>query len=387
MLGHSTSPKLDTYRQAHCEQVKTHLKHLMQQSGPIPFKQYMHEVLYAPNLGYYRVGLPKLGQTGDFVTAPEISPLFSQTLAAPCAQVLCSLNQGKILEMGAGQGVMAADLLLALEKLNCLPAAYCILEVSAELKHRQYITFTERAPHLLNRVHWLDQWPEVFSGVVLANEVLDAMPVHLFHYDGKAFQEYWVNWNDQALQWQLGPLSESTLLHSLQSIEPLLPPNYTSEINPALNSWLDSLARTIHQGFILMIDYGFPQHEYYHPQRHMGTLMCHLAHHAHQDPLAYPGVQDITAHVDFTAVGEAALKAGLEVIGFTTQSDFLINCGLLEHVPNDVDAKTSYQINQQIKLLTHPAEMGELFKVMGLSKNLDLPWIGFQNNDQRYRLG
>jgi len=366
---------------------------IAQAGGRIPFERFMSLALTAPGLGYYSAGNEKLGHQGDFVTAPEISPLFSRCIAQQCRQVLERLRGGapaNILEFGAGSGVMAAEILLELERLKCLPDHYYILEVSAELQQRQRDTLQCRIPHLEHRVTWLEALPQQhFRGIVLANEVLDAMPVHRFYKTPDGIGEYYVTWNGERFVWALGDISCDSLTAFINRLEDdeSLPANYQSEVNLAAVAWVSSLASLLSQGVVLIVDYGFPRHEYYHSQRTQGTLMCHYRHRAHDDPFVYPGLQDITAHVDFTAVAEAACNAGLNVAGYNTQGFFLLANGLETFVtPGDINDPAYVKTVQQIKTLTMPHEMGELFKVMALSKGYDDALQGFQFQDLRDKL-
>jgi SAM-dependent MidA family methyltransferase len=350
------------------------------QDGWIPFARFMELALYAPALGYYSAGLEKFGEGGDFVTAPEISSLFGRTLARQIAESLHETG-GDILELGAGSGKLAVDLLLELEKLDCLPQRYCILEVSASLQQQQQ---AQNLPaHLKQKTVWLDALPTSFNGVILGNELLDALPVHLvFQGEEQAF-ERGVALENSELVWQDKPLFSGVLFEAAQALN--LPSNYLTEINLAASGLIASLAVCLQRGVMLWLDYGFPKSEYYHPQRDAGTLMCHYRHHAHADPLIHLGLQDITAHVDFSAVAEAS---HLELLGYTTQAQFLINCGitdlLAETSPEDVAAYMP-QVAVVQKLLS-PAEMGELFKVIALGKNINTPLMGFAQGDQRFRL-
>jgi SAM-dependent MidA family methyltransferase len=282
---------------------------------------------------------------------------------------------------------MAADLLLELERVQQLPEQYWLLELSADLQNQQYQTIQQQARHLLDRVYWLTEWPSPFEGLIIANEVLDAMPVHLVHYNQGQFQQYHVTYDHNGLQWQLRPVQSLELSEKLNHIESYLADDYILEINTDIKPWLNSVADILNRGLALIIDYGFPRHELYHPQRTMGTLMCHIDQRAHADPLIYPGVQDITTHVDFTEVAESALSAGLQVAGYTTQGDFLINCGITKLMPRDIDSAGAVQTAQQVKMLTMPEEMGELFKVMALTQGINDELIGFTHNDHRHRLG
>ncbi|MGM0593848.1 MAG: class I SAM-dependent methyltransferase, partial [Pseudomonadota bacterium] len=346
--------------------------------------------LYAPGLGYYSAGSGKFGEAGDFVTAPELSPLFSRCLARQCAEVLAGIGGGEILEFGAGSGVMAADILAELARLEQLPPRYCILELSADLRQRQQQTIEQRVPELASRVVWLDALPEAgFRGVVLANEVLDAMPVHRFVIDNGEPHQLDVVWDGKEFLLESGP-PDAALYTRLKQLQQQygLAEGYYSEINLRAEEWVRSLAGFLAQGVALLIDYGFPQREFYHPQRSMGTLMCHYRHRAHDDALTLVGLQDITAHVDFTAVGEAALDAALAVRGYTSQANFLIANGVTELLAEaEGDARVQLALSAQVKRLTMPGEMGELFKVMALSRGWEGPLRGFALKDERERLG
>jgi len=353
--------------------------------GPISFARYMQLALYTPGLGYYSSGQQKFGATGDFITAPECSALFSHCVARQCEQVLRDLEQGVILELGAGSGVMAIDILLVLEKMSCLPKKYFILELSAELQARQQESFSLKAPHLLSRVQWLERMPaEPIQGVVLANEVMDAMPVHKFLV-GDTLQEYYVDYQDEKFIWHFQKAS-AELEKAVAALNMDLDKKFESEINLLLPGWIASLSDSLQRGLVLLIDYGFPRREYYHPDRHMGTIMCHYQHRSHPDPLLLTGLQDITAHVDFTAIAESAADNGFEVEGYVNQAAFLINCGITDLLEKASDEVTRFNWSSQVKLLTLPSEMGELFKVIALTKGLDQDLLGFQAMDQLERL-
>lgn len=352
--------------------------------GWIGFDRFMELALYAPGMGYYSGGAQKFGAAGDFVTAPEISSAFSQTLATQAVQIM-ALSAPQIIEVGAGSGRLAADLLLELERRNALPERYAILDLSGELRERQRATIGQRAPHLLDRVHWLDRLPEAFDGLVLANELLDAMPVHLVRWEDAVTFERGVSAKNGEFVWADRPAS-GRLVEIAQAIaeEFPLPPGYLSEICLAAADWTASWASILNTGALLLIDYGFPRHEFYHPQRATGTLMCHYRHHAHGEPFLLPGLQDITAHVDFTAIVEAGFIAGLELLGYTTQAAFLLNCGLadvLGRVPAD-DLKRYLPLAQATQKLISPAEMGDLFKVIALGKGIDETLVGFAQGDR-----
>ena len=358
--------------------------------GSIPFSRYMELCLYTPGLGYYAAGQRKFGSGGDFVTAPEISPLFGRCLANSCKEVLASLQGGDILEFGAGSGQLAIDVLGELERQACLPGRYLILERSAELRQRQQQAIQKKLPQLLDRVVWIDVLPTAgFRGVMLANEVLDAMAVERFQWDGMAAHLFHVSGEGDAFQWRLQQDRDdaTAAVESLVS-RCQLQPGYISEANILLSAWLQSVAAVLEQGVMLLLDYGYPRHEYYHPQRSSGTLMCHYRQRAHDDPFLWPGLQDITAHVDFTAVAEAALAAALEVTGYTTQTYFLLDCGLdnLLQQAGPTDSMHYIQLAQQAKTLILPGEMGERFKCIGLTRGLTTTVPGFRLQDYRDRL-
>lgn len=363
----------------HSQQLIDYIRTQIQnQGGMISFAEYMNLCLYAPGLGYYHVGTQKFGPQGDFITAPQISPLFSYCLANQCRDIcerFPSHTPYSILEIGAGSGQMAVDILIQLSRLNSLPEQYYILELSPDLKERQQQNIQQQCPEFFKQVQWLAELPaKPFTGIILANEVLDAMPVHVFKkIKGKVHEQMVkcaTEHSDTAFEYHYVPTTSQDIEAYFQEdfIE-----GYTTEINFNIKPWIISLSDCLTQGVILLLDYGFPRKEYYHPDRHMGTLMCHYQHRAHTDPFFHPGLQDITAHVDFTAVAEAALNAQLEVLGYTHQAAFLLSCGLLEFCQTS-DART----NQAINTLTSPSEMGELFKVIALGKEISHPLLGFQ---------
>ena len=374
--------------QQHSESLIALIKGVIEQEGgAVSFQKYMELALYAPGLGYYAAGSAKLGEEGDFITAPEISPLFSQALANAIIPALDS--EQVILEVGAGLGRMAADILVYLQQQNKLPKEYWILELSADLRERQKVTIESTVPELINKVKWLDELPERFSGVIVANELLDAMPVQLFQKKENDINEINVVWRDDKFSFQLKSSFDERLVHRVKNIEIELErkfdTGYISEINFAAEDWIKSIAERLQQGVIILIDYGFPRHEYYHAQRNQGTLMCHYRHRTHPDAFIYPGLQDITAHVDFTAMADAALEANMQVIGYTNQVSFLMGAGLLELAALNDESEVQQQIElaSQIKKLTLPHEMGELFKVIGFSKNCDISLPAFEFRDFR----
>lgn len=354
--------------------------------GWISFERFMEMALYEPGLGYYSAGSTKLGQDGDFVTAPEISPLFSRCLAGQCAEVFARLGTGEILELGAGSGVMAADVLRELAIQGCLPDRYLILEVSADLRERQKRTLAARVPELLSRVRWLDQWPTRLRGVVLANEVLDALPVQRFCMRGTQVNTLGVTWQLGKLDWS-EVHADAALEAAVRAIEQAnaepFADGYLSEINLRIQPWMAGLAAALAEGVALFVDYGLPQRQYYRSERSAGTLLCHYRHRFHDDPLINVGVQDIGAWVDFSAVAAAASEAGLGVAGFATQAHFLIGCGIERFLADIAERPVvdRVQLARQAMVLTLPGEMGERFKVLGLSANYEHPLRGFSVRD------
>jgi SAM-dependent MidA family methyltransferase len=348
--------------------------------GWISFARYMELALYAPGLGYYSAGSHKLGEAGDFITAPELSPLFGRTLARQMAEIMVN-STPHILELGAGSGILAVDMLAELESLGSLPERYAILEISAELRERQQELMRKRLPHLLHRVHWLDALPEKFSGAIVANEVLDALPVHVVHWRDSAITEHGVVASDNGFRWQEHTISDDQLLAAAQNIS--VPDDYVSEISLAARGLINSLAQSLEQGAMLFIDYGFGAREFYHPQRNRGTLMCHYRHHAHDAPFFLPGLQDITAHVNFSDLTECGIDAGLELMGYTNQAFFLMNCGITKLLQDTSpeNLRDYLPLSSQLQKLTSPAEMGELFKVILLGKKMANSWCGFANGD------
>jgi SAM-dependent MidA family methyltransferase len=353
--------------------------------GALDFSRFMELALYAPGLGYYSGGNPKFGAAGDFVTAPEMGNVFACCLALQCAEVLRALNGAEILETGAGSGALAADLLAELERLDTLPTRYLILELSATLRARQQAALARRVPHLAARVQWLDRLPSSFRGAVIGNELLDALPVERFRVTRDGITQLQVGIEGDAFVWRERVAEEAIQ----QRCAPLaLPEGYESEIGLAAEAWVRSIADRLDAGVLLLIDYGFPRAEFYHPQRAQGTLMCHYRHRAHGNPLRLVGLQDITAHVDFTAIAEAATAGGLAVLGYASQAMFLLGCGLDEIAQRsdarDIAAHT--RLAHEINRLTSPAEMGELFKAIALGRGVSAPLRGFRLQDRRGRL-
>jgi len=382
-----------------CADEKTHsdkLSQYIQQSivdagGWIDFEQYMQLALYAPGLGYYRAGAQKFGEQGDFITSPEVSPLFAQTLANPLVVLLNKIPDAKIIEFGAGSGKLAADLLLALQALNKLPEQYLIIELSAELQQRQKETLQQKAPQLLERVQWINGFPEkTLNVIVIANEVLDAMPVQRFAINNNEVKVLGVEFKNDAfhLSYRTSGKEFSEKVLALNENFNSVEHSYYSEFNGNISPWIKSISQCINKGAIYLIDYGYPRSEYYSQDRYMGTFLGYYKHRSIDAPLWYPGLQDLTAFVDFTEVAEAAIEHGFDVDGFTSQGNFLINAGLEQVVENSkVENEIQrLQLMQQMKTLSMPGEMGERFKVMGLSKGLDDNIPGFEMRDFRYRL-
>jgi len=379
---------------AHGERMLDHLSLRMEAAGgALDFADFMREALYAPGLGYYTAGLPKFGAAGDFVTAPEVSPLFGRALARQVAEVLEQVDGGEILEFGAGSGKLAVELLLELERLGSLPACYRILDVSAGLRTVQRECIEAQAPHLLGRVAWIDAWPQDFCGVIVGNEVLDALPVRLLEIDQEGPVRLGVRLEEGRLAWTRLPATaeDRAVLGEIDARRGEgFPPGYRVEFHPELPGWVAGLAHALRQGVAFLFDYGGSARELYAPERWMGTLRCHLRHHAHDDPLLHPGLQDITAWVDFSRVAAAAQAAGLEVLGYTMQAHFLLGCGLAQ-VYEQAFAQAGgeadqLRLAQGFKTLMMPGEMGERFKAIALGKDVDGPLSGFAMRDFRDRL-
>jgi len=350
------------------------LQAIAQAQGQLPFDRFMAIALYEPGLGYYTGALPKFGAMpasgSDFVTAPGLSPLFGQTLAVQVAQALRETNTHEVWEFGAGNGALALQLL---DALGDALQRYTIVDLSGSLRARQADALAAHA----HKVRWLDAWPEVIEGVVVGNELLDALPVRLLHRQGGRWRERCV-------------AAEGMRLHWVDRPTPDQPPcpvagehDYLTEIHPQAQAFVASLAERMRAGrgaAAFLLDYGFPEAEYYHPQRHMGTLMCHQLHQADPDPLEQVGLKDITAHVNFTGVALAAQDAGLQVLGYTSQGRFLLNLGLAQRMAGAPLAERSAATR-----LVNEHEMGELFKVLALGTH-DWAPLGFAQGDRTHRL-
>jgi SAM-dependent MidA family methyltransferase len=379
-------PEPSAEARAHSTQVAAHIRdEIARAGGWIGFARYMELALYAPRLGYYMAGSRKLGADGDFTTAPELAPLFGHALARAAGEALATAGE-EILEIGAGSGALAASLLEELERRAALPARYLILELSPDLRARSRDTLAARVPHLMERVAWLNGLPPGFCGFVVGNEVLDAMPVHVVRTRGGAIEEAGVAaGRDGRLDWAYRPAT-GALLAAARELD--LPDGYVTEIGLVARAFVASLVATLDRAVAVFVDYGFPRREYYHPQRRTGTLMCHYRHRAHADPFFLPGLQDITAHVDFTAVAAAATGAGASLLGYTSQSQLLINCGLTEllgRVPPE-DPARYLPLAAAANRLTSPSEMGELFKAIAFGRGVADDLAAFRTGDRRHTL-
>jgi SAM-dependent MidA family methyltransferase len=383
-------PVPDNIAKQHSDKLVTNIKQKIHAAGgKISFADYMNLCLYAPGLGYYSAGSHKIGSGGDFTTAPEISPLFSRSLAHHIKDVITQLPHADILEFGAGSGKMAVDILLELQQINSLPEHYFIIEASADLRQKQQHTINISIPELADRVHWLEQIPSEFNGVIVANEVCDAMPVHVLHFAGNAIKERYVQLNaSDNFEWCDDELSSTELLVEAKNIQnSIADQDYITEVNLHAEAWLNSIAESLKQGAMFIVDYGYPASSYYHPERDNGTLMCYYQHQGHDDVFFLPGLQDITAHVNFSALAQTAYDKGLDVAGFQTQANFLIAGGITELASaKSGDELTLLKQSAEIKRLTLPSEMGETFKVLSLTQNLDQLLPRLQLRDQRRQL-
>jgi SAM-dependent MidA family methyltransferase len=346
----------------------------------IPFSRFMELALYAPGLGYYAAGSRKFGPQGDFVTAPEISDMFAKCIAMQARQVM-EATRAEILELGPGSGILAADLFGVLKAQGAAPERYRLLEVSPDLRERQRQLIAARHPQDLARFEWIDRLPERIQGFVVANEVLDVVPFALVHRSRGEIFERGVILTEAGFAWDDQRLADGELRRRAADVIPPGDYDYLTEIGLPAEGLVRTLASQLQAGMLLFIDYGFSQREFYHPQRSMGTLRCHYRHRFHGDPFFMPGLQDITAHVDFTAMALAGERGGCEVAGYTTQAYFLISCGLGVLVSEGDPSMTLSRLKatSNVHRLISPSEMGELFKVLGLVKGIDGPQIGFQS--------
>ncbi|MEE2983901.1 MAG: SAM-dependent methyltransferase [Pseudomonadota bacterium] len=357
--------------------------------GAIGFDRYMYLALYEPTLGYYTGSSPVFGPGGDFITAPESGELFARCLARQCIQILEEIG-GSIVEYGGGSGRLACSLLRILEQQDALPASYVIVEPSPRMRCRQEALIRDQVPACFERVRWSEKHaPSEIDGIVIANEVLDAMPVKRFIVVDGFLRELGVGLNAHGFCWTvLDPAAlEVTGIERRRDGKVLLPDDFISEFNPALEAWFADLSSVLRRAVVILIDYGYPRHEYFHPSRSRGTLKCHFQHRVHDDPFLYPGEQDITAAVDFTLVAELAVDAGLRMAGFTTQTRFLLACGVDQFVEanGERDAASQFKLTQEAKRLLLPSAMGQTCKAMALTADYSENLIGFAA-DERHRL-
>ena len=366
-------------------------EHIGTAGGSISFAQYMQHALYAPGLGYYAAGSTKFGEAGDFVTAPEVSAVFGGVVARQCAEVLSQFDNGEVFEYGAGSGKLAADMLEALQRLDALPSAYNILEVSPDLRERQESSLRQRVPDLLDRVTWLDSPPTALCGVVVANEVLDALPVERFVRRDVGVMQQCVTVADHGFEF-VEETAPAKLGHAVEAIEEELgvelPDGYVSEVCLAAPGWIEGMSAALREGVAFLFDYGVSRREYYAAERSDGWLRCHFRHHAHNNPLILPGVQDLTAWVDFTAVAEAAVAAGFEIGGYSAQAQFLMAGGLDAEMQDftTLSLEEQIELSRQVKTLTLPGEMGEHFKCIALQKGNTATPSGFSFADRTHTL-
>jgi len=381
-------PEPDSEALAHSARVVKRVQTEIEgRGGVLPFDRYMDLVLYEPGLGYYASGTRKFGRQGDFVTAPELGSLYGRCVAHQAAQILAQLDGGSLLEFGAGSGALAATVLTELAERDSLPAEYLIVEVSPALRAQQQQTLAARIEQNPVKVRWLDSLPESgFRGVILANEVLDAMPIIRFRVGAEGHMTAGVVRRNGHLDWswQRDPSHDGRIDRLVQQYG--LVADYTSEVNPRAAAWMQTVGRVLDAGLILVMDYGYPGAEYYHYERSDGTLMCHYQHRAHMDPFLYPGLQDLTAHVDFSAVAAAGQLAGLDIAGFTSQEAFLLSTGVLDLVAHESSGPVDPKLSAELKQLTLSSEMGESFKALAMVKHIDSPLLGFSLRDRRVAL-
>ncbi|MGI9222490.1 MAG: class I SAM-dependent methyltransferase [Woeseiaceae bacterium] len=395
-LSSNTLPEVDAASAEHSERVARYVADkITDNGGSISFATYMHDVLYAPGLGYYSAGATKFGASGDFTTAPETSSLFGYVLARQCADVLQTIAAGgspaSILEFGAGSGKLAADLLTRLADFDALPDQYLILEVSADLQARQAAFLEETVPQHAQRVRWLAGVPDSHHGVVIANEVLDALPVERFVRRDDHVAQLCVSNAENGFVFteREAPPPLTAAVASIEtSLGERLPDGYCSEVCLAAPAWITKIAASLKKGIAFLFDYGVSRHEFYAADRSDGWLRCHFRHHAHSNPLILPGIQDITAWVDFSAVADAAAASGLSVDGFVSQAHFLMNGGLADEMTGftELAPAAQLQLSAQVKLLTLPGEMGENFKCLGVSRGLDSRPAALASMDRTYSL-
>lgn len=369
-------PHPDAASAAQSKRVAAHLRDHIG-DGEISFAEFMHEALYAPGLGYYAAGSTKFGEAGDFITAPEVSSLFGAVVGRQISEVLDSMGGGTVMEYGAGSGKLAVDIIRAMERRNALPERYQILEVSPDLQERQEATIRETTPYFVEQVEWLSQPPQAFRGVVVANEVLDALPFERFMVVDGEIRQMCVSTYNGEFTWITRPAPDG-LVAAVREIEQdigrPMPDGFTSEVSMATTGLIQDIAASVEAGAVLLFDYGLSRREFYALERSDGWLRCHFRQHAHNDPLILPGIQDITTWVDFTTVAEAAQAAGLDILGYTSQAQFLIAGGLDDEMIGfaGLPVERQMQLSGQVKRLTLPGEMGENFKCIALGRG-DVP--------------
>ncbi|MDX1900748.1 MAG: SAM-dependent methyltransferase [Gammaproteobacteria bacterium] len=356
--------------------------------GQISFARYMAMALYTPELGYYNSDQMIFGRSGDFMTAPEYSSLFATCIAETWKTFCDATSHKQFVEMGAGSGKFAYDFLLQLQQTDYLPERYIIIEVSNALRKRQQALLQENFPEIFSRIEWHNTLPPSFSGMIFANEVLDALPVHCFRWQNNLLLERCVGLANQQFIWTLRPASDALRQQCMPIIEQCaLSPGYQSEIRLVLHDWIHQLAENIRSAALLMIDYGYGRNEYYHPARTNGTLTCFYQHQQLDNPFHLPGLTDITAHVDFTATAEAFSANQLHLNGFTTQAAFLLETGILQHAEiRTLSPQALFEQSQAIKRLTMPSEMGETVKVILATTDSELKLPGFSLQDKRHTL-
>ena len=382
-------PEPDAYARAHSARVRDAIVEAIGARGCfLPLRDYIALVLYAPGLGYYAAGAHKLGAAGDFTTAPEMTPLFARSIAPTVAAILATTHDREIVELGAGSGRLAVDLVRALEDAGAAPTRYTIVEPSPDLRERQRALVARESPAWRDRVRWLDAPPERIDGAVVMNEVLDAIPPHVVARRGGVLHERGVALDRDGVLVIAGRALADPRVE--RAARERFPPDgdYASEINLAAEALVEDLGRRLAGGAILAIDYGFPRAEYYHPDRRDGTLMAHYRHRATPDVFTWPGLADVTAHVDFTAIAEAGARAGLDVAGYATQASFLVGAGILDRLARTGEPSSPAYVREAsaVQSLLSPAEMGELFKVIALERGEAIRWEAFARGDASHRL-
>ncbi len=383
----SPLPDPDADARAHSAAVLADVRAAITAAGGfVPFDHYMQRVLYAPGLGYYVAGARKFGADGDFVTAPEMTPLFGMALATQVAAILAVSQARQVVELGAGSGALAADLLNALAERDALPAQYLVLDVSPELRERQRVMISARAPAHAGRVAWIDAPPAAIDGAIVMNEVLDAIPPAIvMRRDGAWFERGVTALT--GLAWAERPLHDAVLIAAAAERFPLTI-DFCSEVNLKAEALIRDLAQRMTGGAMLIVDYGHAQHDYYAPHRDGGTLRAHYRHRALDDPFIWPGLTDLTAHVDFTAIAVAGCDAEMTLAGYTAQAPFLVNVGILDALQATGAPTTPAYLREAsaVQKLLSPTAMGESFKVLALARSADIVWTGFAQGDRSHKL-